>query len=125
MNTVARPATYDPGIFAAATAASAAASYWIGPSTSSSGARSRTRAVAARTFSTSAPEPDSPVEYDSIAMRGSMPNCVGGRRRRDRDVGELLGGRIGDDGAVAVDEHAVGERHQEHATRPPRRRAWS
>ena len=44
MKTVARPATVDPGIFAAATAASAAASYWIGPSTSSSGARSRTSA---------------------------------------------------------------------------------
>ena len=52
---------------------STAASYWIGPSTSSSGARSRTSAVAARTFSTSAPVPDSPVEYDSIATRGSMP----------------------------------------------------
>ncbi|SLJ01917.1 Uncharacterised protein [Mycobacteroides abscessus subsp. abscessus] len=52
---------------------SIAASYWIGPSTSSSGARSRTRSVATRTFSTSAPLPDSPVEYDSIATRGSMP----------------------------------------------------
>lgn len=31
--------------------------------------------MAARTLSTSAPDPDSPVEYDSIAMRGSMPNC--------------------------------------------------
>jgi hypothetical protein len=30
--------------------------------------------VASLTFSTSAPEPDSPVEYDSIAMRGSIPN---------------------------------------------------
>ncbi len=29
--------------------------------------------MAARTFSTSAPEPDEPVEYDSIATRGSMP----------------------------------------------------
>ena len=74
MNTVARPATDEPGIFAAATAASAAASYWIGPSTRSSGARSRTSAVAARTFSTSAPEPDYPVEYDSIATRWSIPN---------------------------------------------------
>jgi hypothetical protein len=46
MNTVARPATSEPGIFAFATAASAAASYWIGPSTRSSGARSRTSAVA-------------------------------------------------------------------------------
>ena len=114
MNTVARPATGEPGIFEAATAGSTAASYWIGPSTSRSGRRSRTSAVASRTFSTSAPEPDSPVEYDSIAMRGSMPNCVGGLRGRDRDVGELLGGRVGVDRAVAVDEHAVGEAHEEH-----------
>ncbi len=28
-----------------------------------------------RTFSTSAPVPDSPVEYDSMATRGAMPNC--------------------------------------------------
>ncbi len=32
--------------------------------------------MAARTFSTSAPVPDSPVEYDSIATRGSMPNLA-------------------------------------------------
>jgi hypothetical protein len=38
------------------------------------GARSRTNAVASRTLSTSSPDPDSPVEYDSIATRGSMPN---------------------------------------------------
>ena len=95
---------------------SAAASYWIGPSTSRSGRRSRTRAVAARTFSTSAPEPDCRRwSSSSIAMRGSMPNCAAVSRRRDRDVGELLGRRVGDDGAVAVDEHAVGERHEEHA----------
>ena len=75
MKTVARPATCDPGILDAPTAASAAASYWIGPSTTMSGRRSCTRPVAVRTFSTSAPEPLSPVEYDSIATRGSMPNC--------------------------------------------------
>ena len=121
MNTVARPATSEPGIFAAATAASAAASYWIGPSTSSSGARSRTSAVAARTFSTSAPEPDSPVEYDSIAMRGSMPNCVAVAADEIAMSASCSRRRVGDDGAVAVDEHAVGERHQEHATRRPRR----
>ena len=114
MNTVARPATADPGIFAAATAASAAASYWIGPSTSSSGARSRTSAVAARTFSTSAPEPDSPVEYDSIAMRGSMPNWAAVAADEIAMSASCSRGRIGDDGAVAVDEHAVGERHEEH-----------
>ena len=50
------------GIFVAATCGSAAASYWIGPSTSSCGARSRTSAVASRTFSTSAPLPEVPVE---------------------------------------------------------------
>src|SRR5690606_16886500 len=61
-NTVARPATSDPGSLDAATEASTAASYWMGPSTSSSGARSRTKPVAVRTLSTSAPEPDSPVE---------------------------------------------------------------
>ena len=68
------PATAEPGSLAAATLASTAASYWIGPSTGSSGARSRTSAVAARTRSTSAPEPEVPVEYDSIATRGSTPN---------------------------------------------------
>jgi len=35
-------------------------------------------------------------------------------RRRDRDVGELLRGRVGDHGAVAVDENPIGERHEEH-----------
>ncbi len=30
--------------------------------------------MASRTLSTSAPEPDVPVEYDSIAIRGSTPN---------------------------------------------------
>src|SRR3954447_17416716 len=74
MNTVARPATVLPGSLVRATPASTAASYWIGPSTSRSGARSRTSAVASRTRSTSAPEPDWPVEYESIATRGSMPN---------------------------------------------------
>ncbi len=74
MKTVARPATVDSGIFVLATAASAAASYWIGPSTGSCGILCFTSSVAARTLSTSAPEPDSPVEYESIATRGSMPN---------------------------------------------------
>ena len=62
MNTVARPATSLPGSFVRATPASTAASYWIGPSTESSGARSRTSSVASRTRSTSAPEPERPVE---------------------------------------------------------------
>ena len=59
-----------------ATATSIAASYWIGPSTSRSGARSRTSAVASVTFSTSVPLPEVPVEYDSIATRGSTPKAA-------------------------------------------------
>src|SRR5690606_8391877 len=39
----------------------------------------------------------------------------GGFGGGDGDVGELFGGGVGDDGAVAVDEHAVGERHEEDA----------
>ena len=74
MKTVARPATGLSGSLVAATCGSIAASYWIGPSTSRSGRRSRTSLVAAATFSTSAPAPELPVEYDSIATRGSMPN---------------------------------------------------
>ena len=74
MNTVARPATTESGIFDLPTDASTAASYWIGPSTRRSGRRLRTSSVAARTLSTSTPVPDSPDEYDNIAMRGSMLN---------------------------------------------------
>ena len=76
MNTVARPATSEPGIFFFATTSSTAASNWMGPSTLSWGARSRTIRVASRTLSTSAPEPESPVEYDSMAIRGSMPKLT-------------------------------------------------
>ena len=61
-NTVAFPATALSGSFVAATAGSIAASYWIGPSTGRSGRRARTSAVAAATFSTSAPVPELPVE---------------------------------------------------------------
>jgi hypothetical protein len=61
-NTVARPATWLSGSFVRATPASTAASYWMGPSTESSGARCRTRSVAARTRSTSSPLPELPVE---------------------------------------------------------------
>ncbi len=74
MKTVALPATGLSGSFVAATRGSIAASYWIGPSTSRSGRFCRTRAVASATFSTSAPAPEVPVEYDSIATRGSTPN---------------------------------------------------
>lgn len=65
-----------PGSLVAATEGSTAASYWIGPSTGRSGRRERTSAVAEATLVTSAPAPDVPVEYDSIATRGSMPNCA-------------------------------------------------
>ena len=74
MKTVARPATALLGSLVRATLASTAASYWIGPSTERSGLRRRTISVASRTRSTSAPAPDSPVEYESIAIRGSTPN---------------------------------------------------
>ena len=41
---------------------------------------------------------------------------LGGRARRgDRDVGQLLGVGVGDHRAVAVDQHPVGQQHQEHA----------
>src|SRR5690606_26598813 len=39
----------------------------------------------------------------------------GGADGRDGDVGELCNRGVGDDGAVAVDEHAVGEGHEEDA----------
>ena len=73
MNTVAWPATWLPGSLVRATSMSMAASYCSGPSSSSSGARSLAMRVASMTFSTSAPLPDEPVEYDSMATRGSMP----------------------------------------------------
>ena len=82
------------------------------------GGRASARARApwpSRTFSTSAPEPDSPVEYDSIATRGSMPNCSAVPADEIAMSASCSDGRVGDDGAVAVDEHAVGERHEEHA----------
>ena len=99
-----------------ATPASTAASYWIGPSTDSSGPRSRTSAVASRTRSTSAPR----ARSRRSSRRASRPaaRCRTGAavcRRGDRDVGQLLGGRVRVDGAVAVDEHAVGQAHEEHA----------
>jgi len=62
---------------------STAASNCRGPSTTrsatgspgaASAIRDRTIAVASRTLSTSAPVPESPVEYDSRATRGSTPN---------------------------------------------------
>ncbi|CAM5248355.1 hypothetical protein SMICM304S_09916 [Streptomyces microflavus] len=59
---------------------STAASYWIGPSTRSSGRSARTRSVASRTLSTSAPEPEVPVR--STASRSSAPPRTGRRSPR-------------------------------------------
>jgi hypothetical protein len=44
-----------------------------------------------------------------------MPNALGRRGGADRDVGELLGGRVGVDGAVAVHVDPVGHAHEERA----------
>src|SRR6185369_10817197 len=74
ISTVARPATLESGILLAAVVGSTAASYWMGPSTRVRGPLPRTNSVAALTLSTSAPVPDVPVEYDSMATRGSMSN---------------------------------------------------
>src|SRR5699024_6497559 len=76
MNTLALPATSDSGILEAATEAETAASYCSGPSTLSCGLAVLTSWVAWRTLSTASPEPESPVEYDSMATRGSTPNWV-------------------------------------------------
>ena len=65
-------------------------------------------------MSTSAPEPDSPVEYDSIATRGSIPNCVAVAADEIAMSASCSAVGIGHDRAVAVDEHPVGERHEEH-----------
>ena len=62
MKTVACPATWLPGILDAATLASTAASYWMGPSILRSGRSSRAIRTASRTRSTSAPFPEAPVE---------------------------------------------------------------
>src|SRR3954447_15208941 len=102
MKTVARPATVEPGSFVRATPASTAASYWIGPSPSSSGARERTSSGGPRTPSTPAPAPP-PGLAPGAARPGRVgqhrhprldPELRGGGRRRDRDVRELLRGRV-------------------------------
>ena len=65
--TVAFPATLLFGDLIFATSASYAASNWIGPSNGRSGFLALANSAAWRTFSTEAPMPDSPVEYESIA----------------------------------------------------------
>jgi hypothetical protein len=114
MNTVARPATSLSGSFVAATPMSTAASYWIGPSTERSGARAhecgrRAHAVDARAAARLARRVG---EHGDARLD---PELDRSRRRGDGDVGQLLVRRLGVDGAVAVDEHAVAEAHQEDA----------
>ena len=83
-----------------------------------------TISVASLTLSTSAPLPDVPVEYDSMATRGVDPELGGGAGRGDRDVRQLLRGRVRVDRAVPVDQHPIRQAHQEDAghDRRPRRR---
>ena len=95
MNTVARPATSESGSFVRATATSIAASYWIGPSTSSSGARSRTISVAWVTFSTSVPLPELP------GVNGMVSFPVALYEAYDDMVGYLS--RNGTDGSNSTD----------------------
>src|SRR6266702_7790700 len=52
-----------------------AASYWSGPSMARSGRSWRASSVARFTFSTSSPAPLAPVEWESIATRGRIPNA--------------------------------------------------
>ena len=102
-----------------------AASYWIGPSTSRSGRRSAHQIggradlvhvgagarVAGRVRQHRHPRVDAELRR--------------GRRRRDRDVGQLLGARVGIHRAVAVDQHLVRQAHQEDAGHDGRPRARS
>ena len=97
-----------------ATAASIAASYWIGPSTSSDG-----RALAHHRGRL-----DHLVDVGARARRAGRvgqhrhprldPERRGRARRGQRDVGELGSGRVGVDRAVAVDQHLVAQAHEEH-----------
>jgi hypothetical protein len=91
MNTVARPATCESGSLVRATAASMAASYWIGPSTSSDGARSRTIAVASMTLSTSEPGPGAAGRVRQHRHPRLDPERRRRPRRGQRDVRELRG----------------------------------
>ena len=72
-NTLARPATGDPGALDSATSGTQAASNCSSPSTASPGARRRTASTAARIRSTRGPWALPLLEYDSIATRGSPP----------------------------------------------------
>jgi hypothetical protein len=72
-NTLAAPATGEPGALATATSGTQAASNCNSPSTARWGASRRTSAVAARTLSTRGCSALPFVENDSIATRGSSP----------------------------------------------------
>ena len=65
----------DPLYLMAATSASTAASNWIGPSMGYSLHRLLAFEVASRIVSMSAPWFESPDAYESMATRGSTPNC--------------------------------------------------
>jgi hypothetical protein len=58
--------------------------------------------------------PDSPGRVRQHRDARLDAEGLGGGRRADGDVGEPLGVGFGVDGAVAVDEHPVGQGHQEH-----------
>ena len=66
----------DPLYLMAATSASTAASNWIGPSMGYSLHRLLAFEVASRIVSMSAPWFESPDAYESMATRGSTPNCL-------------------------------------------------
>src|SRR5699024_12428427 len=59
----------------AASPAPQAASNGKRPSTLSCGSFAFADSTAATARSTSGPAPEEPVEYDTLATRGSMPNC--------------------------------------------------
>ncbi len=66
----------DPIYLMAATSASAAAANWIGPSMGYSLHRLLAFEVASLMVSMSAPWFESPDAYESMATRGSTPNCL-------------------------------------------------
>ncbi len=115
MNTVALPATGESGIFVLATVGSAAASYWIGPSTSRSGRRApHERGAGADLVDVG---PGAAVARRVLRHRDARLDAETGwrsprRRSRCRPAARSSGR---DDRAVAVDEDAVGQCHEEDA----------
>jgi len=47
-----------------------------------------------------------------MATLGSIPNCAVVPAEENRDIGQLLGGGIRVDRAIAVDEYPIGQAHQ-------------